>query len=473
MSEFFRRVEGRIKETGAYLCVGLDPRQEEMTADELDMLQYDPTIGLYQHGQRIFSATQHSACAWKINLAFYEAWGSAGWAALERLIPILSRAAPVLLDGKRGDIGTTASSYAKSALELGAHAVTVSPYLGKDSIKPFLEMGLDVLMLIRTTNPSAEDVQGQPLSFPMWKRVLEDAMTWSSPTQLGFVMAANDLVSLKKAREIAPNRWILSPGVGAQGADLQGVVYNGLSANGGKLIIPISRGITAAYDPQAAASGFVSEMRVAAAQCRFTKPSTSLTLKERTANEFFDCGCVKFGQFKLKSGVISPIYLDLRMLVSHPSLLAQVAELYKETLKAVRFDVLAALPYAALPIGTAVSLSMNKPMIYPRREQKTYGTCSSIEGAYQPKNIAIIIDDVITRGDSKLEAISQLESAGLQINDVCVLIDRESGGTGFLQAHGKNLISIFKFSELIEAWHLSGRVSQEQYDMVKIFLAEE
>lgn len=463
MSVFFRRLEEKIKEKGTRLCVGLDPRQEEMTFDEQDMLRYDPTIGLFQHGKRIFDATHEVASSWKINLAFYEAWGSGGWAALEKLIPILSSVAPVLLDGKRGDIGGTASSYATSAAKLGAQAVTVSPYLGKDSILPFMERGLDVFMLVRTSNPSSGDIQDQPAAFPTWKRVLDDAMKWSSSEQLGFVVGATDIHILKNVRSIAPDRWILAPGVGAQGAKAEDVVRVG----GSRLLIPISRAISGSPDPHHAAAQFADETKRVVDE----RDAKVVTTKERVANELYDRGCVKFGQFKLKSGVVSPIYVDLRSLISHPDLLAQVAELYKEVLKNESFDVLAALPYAALPIGTAISLTMGKPMIYPRRERKEHGTCSLIEGEWRRGTRAVVIDDVITRGDSKFEAISRLENEGIVAYDVCVLIDREGGGRESLHERGKKLISIFRFTDLLDVWLRSGRISQRQYGEVVEFLA--
>jgi len=468
MSEFFRRVEEKIKETGAFLCVGLDPRREEMSTDEQDMLSYDPTIGLVGHGQRIFEATRHVASSWKINLAFYEAWGSFGWSALEKIVQMLSQTAPVILDGKRGDIGTTAGSYAKSAVKLGAQAVTVSPYLGRDSVLPFIEAGLDVLMLVRTSNSSATDIQDQPAAFPTWKRVLEDAMLWSTPDQLGFVVAATDKSTLAKVRDIAPNRWILSPGVGAQGADVRDVVE---ASGGTRLIIPVSRAISGSADPSDAATRLASDMRIFFSLQANKKRRASFSAKERVAYDLFDRGCVKFGQFRLKSGVVSPIYVDLRTLVSHPDLLAQIAELYKEELKSKNFDVLAALPYAALPIGTAVSLTMNKPMLYPRKEQKSYGTCSLIEGEYKRGSKAVVIDDVVTKGDSKLEAIQVFESNGIIVDEVCVLIDREGGGREVLEGQGKRLFSIFKFSELLDAWHLSERITQGQYESVIHFLS--
>lgn len=461
--KFFSRIESRIVDIGSTLCVGLDPRQEDMTDDELEMLRYDPALGLFYHGSRMFEATSQVACCWKVNAAFYEAWGSSGWSALERLIPILDTTAPVLLDGKRGDIGSTAMSYARSAVRLGASAVTVSPYLGRDSVKPFTDHGLDVFMLVRTSNPSAADVQDHPASHPFWQRVLEDSLRWSDPGNLGFVVGANEISIMKKARELAPDRWILSPGVGAQGARAIDVV----KAAGHKVIVPVSRGISNAEEPSVAAQKFASELSHVGTS---PPPPSPAARRDSVANRLFDVGCVKFGLFKLKSGLVSPVYLDLRRLVSHPDLLSQVAELYKEILSDKKFDLIAALPYAALPIGTAVSLLMNKPMVYPRREQKSYGTRATIEGDHEVSQRAIVLDDLVTGGDSKFEAIETLEGAGILVDEVCVLIDREGGGPEALLVRGKNLSAVFKFSELLDVWHNSGRITRRQRDDVVKFL---
>lgn len=189
------------------------------------------------------------------------------------------------------------------------------------------------------------------------------------------------------------------------------------------------------------------------------------------ADRLLAAGCVRFGQFTLKSGLQSPIYLDLRQLISTPSLLAAVAEAYVVLLRGLKFDRLAALPYAALPIATAISLSGDWPMIYPRKEVKGYGTGATIEGAHVANEQVVVIDDLATTGGSKFEAIEKLKEAGLAVRDVVVLIDRQSGAQEALAAAGYRLHAVLTLSAMLNHWEHTARVPAEQIAATRAFLA--
>ena len=181
------------------------------------------------------------------------------------------------------------------------------------------------------------------------------------------------------------------------------------------------------------------------------------------AVRLFETGCVQFGRFTLKSGIESPIYVDLRLLVSHPALLREVARSMANLARPLTFDRIAAIPYAGIPIGVALALEMNRPLIYPRREVKAHGTRRAIEGAFEAGEVALVVDDLITRGDSKLEAISPLEAEGLKVRDVLVLVDREQGGTEDLARRGYRLHAVFRLVEVLDHLHQSGSIAPAQY----------
>ena len=188
------------------------------------------------------------------------------------------------------------------------------------------------------------------------------------------------------------------------------------------------------------------------------------------ADELLEAGCIKFGNFTLKSGLQSPIYIDLRQIITYPKLLEKVGSAYLPLLKDLTFDRIAGLPYAAIPIATAVSLQGNYPMIYPRKEVKTYGTKAEIEGEYHSGETVVVVDDLATTGGSKFEAIEKLTGVGLVVKDVVVLVDRESGAKESLAQADYSLHAVLTISQLLEYWGENGKVEKDKIEETRLFL---
>jgi uridine monophosphate synthetase len=191
------------------------------------------------------------------------------------------------------------------------------------------------------------------------------------------------------------------------------------------------------------------------------------------ADALLESGCVRLGAFELKSGGRSPIYFDLRRVVGSPELLSRVASLYLPLLAGLRFDRLAAVPYAGLPIATAVSLQSKHPLVYPRKETKGYGTGAAVEGGFKPGESVVVLDDVATTAASKFEAIDRLTAAGLLVRDVVVLIDREGGARHALAQAGYTLHAVFSLSQLLDHWEVVGAVGVDDIVNVREYMARE
>lgn len=179
---------------------------------------------------------------------------------------------------------------------------------------------------------------------------------------------------------------------------------------------------------------------------------------------------LKFGEFKLKTGALSPIYIDLRVIVSYPDILKQIASNMWNVVKDLEFDVICGVPYTALPIATAMSLENNKPMVMRRKEIKDYGTKKSIEGVFEKSQKCLIVEDLVTSGSSVFETIEPLKHGGLEVKDIVVLVDRQQGGKDNLENKGYNLHSILTMDEVLEILKEEGKIDEEMFKKVKKFI---
>ena len=257
METFFSLLEKRVDDCSSLVCVGLDPHipdlKEPSAASALDFCLH------------LIKQTAPYAAAFKPNAAFFEVLGPEGWSTLKQVIHVirdesarLGSRIPIILDAKRGDIASTAEAYARSAFEtLGVDAVTLSPFLGRDSIEPFLpDQQKGVFLLCKTSNPGSGDLQDLVLKSgePLYIHLARLAQEWNTRKNIGLVVGATHAAAMKAIRAAAPDLWFLVPGVGTQGGDLEAALRTGLRGDRRGLLINVSRSISRSQDPRKAAA---------------------------------------------------------------------------------------------------------------------------------------------------------------------------------------------------------------------------
>ena len=193
--------------------------------------------------------------------------------------------------------------------------------------------------------------------------------------------------------------------------------------------------------------------------------------KEQFVLELERIGAIKFGQFTLKSGLLSPFYFDLRDMISFPEILEGVADLLADRIKDMDFDVLTGIPYTALPIASLVASKLNKPLVYMRKEEKAYGTAKNIIGKFEKGAKCLVIDDLITTGASKIETAEAYEKEGVIIKDFVVVIDRSSNGKEDLAKSGYELHSILSLEEILNLLQVKDLITYEKVQEVRAFTA--
>jgi uridine monophosphate synthetase len=257
METFFSLLEKRVDDCSSLLCIGLDPHVDDLPTPTADSAR-DFCLNLVKQ-------TARYAAAFNPNAAFLEIFGADGWTALMQVVEAINDESnrlgsriPIILDAKRGDIASTAEAYASPAFEnLGVDCITLSPYLGRDSIEPFIQNSeKGVFLLCKTSNPGSGDLQDLVLSDGslLYEQVARLAQQWNSKNNIGLVVGATHLEALKRVRAVATDLWFLAPGVGAQGGELDSALKAGLRKDGKGMLINVSRSIARAEKPGLAAA---------------------------------------------------------------------------------------------------------------------------------------------------------------------------------------------------------------------------
>jgi uridine monophosphate synthetase len=262
METFFTFLEKRVDDSSSLLCIGLDPHIPDLPS---------PTAAsALTFCLNLVKQTARYAAAFKPNAAFFEVFGAEGWTALKQVIEAVREESdrmgsriPVILDAKRGDIASTAEAYAQAAFEsLGVDCITLNPYLGKDSIDPFIgDQEKGVFLLCKTSNAGSMDLQnllvlpaGSDSPMPLYLYVAQLAQQWNEKNNIGIVVGATHPQIMEMIRAAAPDLWFLSPGVGAQGGELELALKSSLRKDGKGILLPVSRAISRAESPAKAAA---------------------------------------------------------------------------------------------------------------------------------------------------------------------------------------------------------------------------
>ena len=456
--DFFARLDDIVATRKTALCVGLDPR--------VPSTEREPGARIIEINQRLIAATAEFAACYKPNIAFYEAFGPEGLRALEASLALIPKDIPVIIDAKRCDIGATAEAYAQAIFgRLGADAVTLSPYMGKDAAEPFLAYpGKGLFLLARTSNPGAGALQDIQVGEgdgrePLYIRTARECSSWSPA--VGLVVAGNDLEALAATRRAVPGAWFLAPGIGAQGGDPAAAFAAGRRAEGSGVLVVAARAVSEAADPAKAARELRDAMEEARARVAASTPAPAYGkgmgfaagggLKKDLIAALVRTECFRLGDFVLKSGKKSPFYIDLRRLVSDPEAMRLAGKAYASLAKGLEYARIAGIPAAGLPLATAASLETGRPMAWPRMPVKEHGTGNRIEGAWAKGEKLLLLDDLITTGASKLEAVDILRGEGLVVEDLVVLIERGREGRRDMEAAGIRLHAFIHVREFFAA----------------------
>eukprot|EP00929_Paragymnodinium_shiwhaense_P013307 TRINITY_DN121177_c0_g1_i1.p1 TRINITY_DN121177_c0_g1~~TRINITY_DN121177_c0_g1_i1.p1 ORF type:complete len:537 (-),score=148.16 TRINITY_DN121177_c0_g1_i1:101-1651(-) len=443
---FFDAVKRRVDQVNSLLCVGLDPHSKQLP---------EPTAAAAEkQSMELIEATKEFAACYKPNAAFFECFGEAGMASLKRVVAAAkATGAPVLLDAKRGDIGTTSDAYALSAFdELGADAITLSPYMGWDSLAPFVDpkkgygATKGAFVLCKTSNPSSADVQtlrtvgdGRYVYEKIASLTVPGSGAWNAASNVGLVVGSTDIEAIKNVRRVNSSAWILAPGVGAQGGDLEACCRNAVTADGYGLLLPVSRGISAAKDPKDAAKGFRDAINKVREERKAEKASTEngvLGTLEPFQCDFIElalsCNVLRFGQFTLKSGRSSPYFFNAGHF-STGRAQAKLCSAFAARIVAskIEFDVVFGPAYKGISLASGIAAALyaehgiDKGYAYNRKEVKDHGEGGSLVGAEVKGKKCLLVDDVISAGTAIREAKAILDAGGATLAGVVVALDRQ------------------------------------------------
>ncbi|BAZ51541.1 orotate phosphoribosyltransferase [Nostoc sp. NIES-4103] len=469
---FFDKLHSNISQNQSLLFVGLDPNPEMIPA----FYQSEDVIaGLWNWLQFIIAETSDFVCAYKPTLGFYEALGVPGLELLHKILAAVPKHIPIILDAKHSDLNTSTIFARTVFTEWQIDAITLSPYTGQDHVAPFLVYpDKTVFILCCTSNLGAKTLQHYPTDeFPLYLQVVKESKNWGTPEQLCLEVGTTNPEILGLIRATAPERIIMVRSIWEEENNFNQILKVGLNSNGDGLLIPVPQDMLASQKLSEEIQSLRSQVNHVrnevishASTCSVWLPDVCLLNQHPQHDlilQLYDIGCIMFGNFVQASGAVFPYYIDLRKIISNPQVFNQVLSAYEEILRNLHFDRLAGIPYGSLPTATGLALRLHCPMIFPRKEVKAHGTRKLIEGNFCPGETVVVIDDILISGKSVMEGAEKLKSAGLNVNDIVVLIDHEQGVQDRLIENGYQGHAVFTISEITNTLYLSGRINEEQF----------
>jgi len=474
---FLVRLTDAIRSRESLLVVGLDPNPELLDSWRRDHPRHGSLLSAARQWIRsVIRDTADHVCAYKPSLGFYQALGPIGLDLLREVRELIPPDLPLLVDAKHGDLNSASVLAQWLFRELGADAVSVTPWAGQDVAAPFLlHADRGVVVVVHSSSPAARRVQHHPDSDrPLFLQLVRDCQRWATPDQLLLEVGTDDPDLLARVRNEAPGRFLLLRSLWSDATPLEQLLAAGLGPAGDDLLLPLPQDRLVAPDLAAGTRSLRDRInaerqrlldrpdRVPSDRCPLWLPAPAPGDTEALILALFDQGCLLFGDYVQASGEVFPYYLDLRTVISNPGLFQRLLHAYAQAMAGLPFDRLAGIPYGSLPTATGLSLQLHRPLIYPRKETKAHGTRRLIEGDYNPGDRVLVVDDVLISGGSMLDGVDKLRRSELVVNDVVVLVDHGSGGRDRLEAEGLRCHAVLTFAGIREVLQAAGRLSGEQ-----------
>ncbi len=482
---FFDKLNKAVEQNQSLLCVDLAPNLDRLS------FRYRPEgfanaapQDLQEWLWLLIAETADLVCAYTVTLDCYQVLGASGLALFRQILEVIPDNIPVILDAKHNNVNTSTLFAQTAFLDWKVDAITLNSYAGQDHAAPFLMYPDKAVFIVCTTaNPSAAALQQHPTQqrptaeSPLYLKLLKEAKTWGTPEQVGFEVGVTTPDVLEKIRTAAPERMILARNIWEDVNNWPQLIKLGLSNHGDGLLIPVPEEhlkYSHPGDSIRALRDDVNQVRMQVGQglpaCSVWLPDVCLLKRhpyEDLILQLYDISCLQFGEFVQASGAVFPYYIDLRKIISNPQVFDTIITAYANVLETLKFDRIAGIPYGSLPTATGLSLRLNHPMIFPRKEVKAHGARRLVEGNFNQGETVVVVDDILITGNSAMEGAQKLKSVGLNVQDIVVFIDHESGAKESLQESGYRGHAVLTLSEISETLYEAGRIDSEQFQALK------